>query len=113
MAPPATNITSPAAPVEPASAEAVIPLAPPGPVPDNVALFATVTATSPPLPGPAVVAAIRAPPAMVRALAATVTEPPGPDCGPVAEAAIGVLDTPAPSCITPAGSVTPTAPPAA
>ena len=88
MAPPATNITSPAAPVEPASAEAVIPLAPPGPVPDNVALFATVTATSPPLPGPAVVAAIRAPPAMVRALAATVTEPPGPDCGPVAEAAI-------------------------
>src|SRR5205807_9157950 len=61
MAPPAASTTSPAAPVEPVSAEAVIPLAPPGPVPDNVALFATVTATSPPLPGPAVVAAIRAP----------------------------------------------------
>ena len=112
IAPPAVSTTSPAAPVEPASAEAVIPLAPPGPVPDNVTLFATVTATSPPWPGPTVVAAICAPPAMVRASAATVTEPPGPDCAPVAEAAIWVLETPAPSSISVPGVVTSTEPPA-
>jgi hypothetical protein len=112
IAPPAVSTTSPAAPVAPASAEAVIPLAPPDPAPDNVTLFATVTATSPPLRGPAVVAAICAPPAMVSALAPTVTEPPGPDCGPVAEAAIWVLDTPAPSSVNAPGVVTSTEPPA-
>src|SRR6266478_1441687 len=49
---------------------------------------ATAILTSPPEPGPAVELAIRAPPWMVRAPAATVTEPPDPDRGPVAEAAI-------------------------
>jgi hypothetical protein len=49
---------------------------------------ATVTLTSPPLPCPAVEQAICAPPSMARALALAITEPPGPDCGPIAEAAI-------------------------
>src|SRR5207248_5525253 len=81
IAPPAVSTTSPAAPVEPVSAEAVIPLAPPGPVPDNVTPFATVTATSPPLAGPAVVAEIGAPRVVGGGMAAMVTEPPAPDCG--------------------------------
>ena len=66
---------------------------------------------SPPLPGPAVVLAICAPPATVSVLAATITEPPGPDCGPVAEAAIWVLATPAPSSTSAPGVVTLTEPP--
>src|SRR5271166_911007 len=87
-APPAVSVTSPAPPLDPGWAEAVIPLTLFGPVPDKVTPFATVTAMSPPLPGPAVVLAICAPPAIARLLASTVTDPPGPDCGPVAEAAI-------------------------
>jgi len=90
----------------------VIPLAPFGPVPDKVTPLATVTSTSPPLPGPAVVLAICAPPATFKLLAATVTEPPGPDCGPIAEAAIWVLATPAPSSTSIPGVVTMTEPPA-
>src|SRR6266566_1829837 len=71
-----------------------------------------MTLTSPPLPGPAVELAIRAPPSTVRLLAATITEPPGPDCGPVAEAAIWVSGTPAPSSTSAPGVVTLTEPPA-
>ena len=56
--------------------------------------MATVTSTSPPLPGPAVELAICAPPSTVRLLALTVTEPPDPEFGPVAEAAIWVLRSP-------------------
>ena len=48
----------------------------------------TLTSTLPPLPGPAVELAIRAPPWTVRLFATSVTEPLAPDCGPVAEAAI-------------------------
>jgi hypothetical protein len=47
----------------------------------------TVMLTSPPVPGPTVELA---PPSMVRVPASTVTVPPGPDCGPVPEAAIWV-----------------------
>ena len=36
IAPPAVNMISPAGPLDPGSAEAVIPLAPLGPMPDNV-----------------------------------------------------------------------------
>ena len=50
-----------------------------------------MTCTLPPLPGPAVELAICAPPSTIRPPALTVTEPPVPDCGPVAEAAIWVL----------------------
>ena len=42
----------------------------------------------------------------------TVTEPPGPDCGPVAEAAIWVLAMPVPSSTSAPGVVTLTEPPA-
>src|SRR5262249_43071066 len=42
----------------------------------------------------------------------TVTGPPGPDCGPVAEAAIWVLPTPRPSSKSVPGVVTLTDPPA-
>jgi len=90
----------------------VIPLAPSGPVPDNVTALPTATAMSPALPGPKEVLAIRAPPSMVRVSAVTVTEPPGPDCGPVAEAAIWVLATPAPSSTSIPGVVTLTEAPA-
>ncbi len=73
---------------------------------------ATMPLTSPPLPGPAVELAICAPPSTVRLLAVTVTEPPGPDCGPIAEAAIWVLATPAPLRTSVPGVVTVTKPPA-
>src|SRR6202007_2696061 len=96
-APPAPSTTWPAAPVEPGCAAAVIPLAPSAPLPDMVTSLPTVTSILPPLPGPAVALAICAPPETVRVFAATFTEPPGPDCGPVAEAAISVPATPAPS----------------
>jgi hypothetical protein len=65
-----------------------MPLAPFGPVPDKLTPLATVTSTSPPLPGPAVELAICAPPWTLRLLAVTVTEPPGPEFVAVAEAAI-------------------------
>jgi hypothetical protein len=51
------------------------------------------------------------PPSTVRVLASTVTEPLGPDCSPVAEAAIWVLATPAPSGTSAPGVVTSTEPP--
>src|SRR5271163_1217612 len=89
-----------------------MPLAPVGPVPDSVTPFVTVTAISPALPGPKVVLAMRAPPSIANASAATVTEPPGPDCVPVAEAAISVLTArPAPSSTSIPGVVTVTEPP--
>ena len=90
----------------------MIALAPFGPLPDNVTPFATVTAISPARPGPKVVLAIRAPPSTVSASAATVTDPPGPDCRPVAEAAISVLP-PVPSSTSAPGVVTFTEPPGA
>ena len=89
-----------------------MPLAPVGPVPDSVTPFATVTAISPALPGPKVVLAMRAPPSIANASATIVTEPPGPDCAPVAEAAISVLPAmPAPSSTNIPGVVTKTEPP--
>ena len=69
-------------------AKAVIPL--PGSVKVNGPC--AVICTLPPFPSPAVRLAICAPPSTVRALALTITEPPGPDCRPVAEAAIWVPD---------------------
>ena len=56
--------------------------------------------------------AICAPPSMVRAFARTITEPPAPEFSPVADAAIWVLATPAPSRINAPGVVTLTDPPA-
>jgi hypothetical protein len=112
IAPPAVNTTSPAWPVEPGWAEAVTPLAPLGPTPDNVTPLAMVTAMSPPLPGPAVVLAICAPPEIVKLLGARVTDPAGPDCGPVAEAKTPVLATAWPSSSIAPGVVTVTDPPA-
>src|SRR5207244_11930853 len=73
---------------------------------------ATMTLTSPPLPGPAVELAIWAPPSTVRLPAFTLTEPPGPDCGPIAEAATWVLATPAPARTSAPGGGTVTKPPA-
>ena len=70
-----------------------------------------MTATSPPAPGPAVELAISAPPSTVRLAALTVTSPPDPDCGPVAEAAIPVLALPMPSSSRAPGVVTSTEPP--
>src|SRR5208282_5299813 len=49
---------------------------------------------------------------MVRVLAATVTEPPGPDCGPIAEVAIWVAGSPLPLSTNVPGVVTLTEPPA-
>jgi hypothetical protein len=67
--------------------------------------------TSPPLLGPAVELAICAPPWTVRLLAVRVTEPPDPDCDPMAEAAIWVLASPAPLRISAPGVATFTEPP--
>src|SRR5262249_37407743 len=92
--------------------EAVIPLVLYGPVPDNVTPFVTVTAMSPPLPRPAVELAICAPPATLRLSAAIVTGPPGPDSGPVAEAAISVFAMPVPSSTSAPGVMTLIEPPA-
>jgi hypothetical protein len=89
-----------------------MPLAPLGPTLDKVTPFATVTAISPSLPRPAVVLAICAPPVTVRLPASSVTEPPDPDLGPVADAAIWVLATPRPSSKSAPGVVTLTDPPA-
>ena len=111
IAPPAVNTISPAGPLEPGAAEAVIRLAPLGPWPESVTPSATVTVTAPPLPGPAVELAICAPPSMPRLPARIVTEPPGPDRGPMAEAAIWVLATPALSSTSAPDVVTLTEPP--
>ncbi len=114
IAPSAVSTTLPAAPLEPGRAAALIPLAPLGPLPDKVTPLATFTVISPPLlvlAVEAVVLAICAPPVTVSVSASTVTEPPGPDCGPVAEAAIWVLATPAPSRTSAPGVVTLTGPP--
>src|ERR1700730_5228223 len=73
---------------------------------------ATKTSTSPPLPGPAVELAICAPPSTVRLLAFTVTEPPGPDCRPIADAAIWVFGSPPPLRSSAPRVVTLTDPPA-
>src|SRR5262249_39261106 len=64
------------------------------------------------LPGPAVELAISAPPAILKLPAATLTFPPGPDCGPVAEAAIAVAASPAPASNSAPLAVTSTRPPA-
>src|SRR6266446_5702137 len=129
MLPPLAADLSPTASVEIAAplfirkrtAETVIePASPPpvdlavicGPASGSAISEATVMLTSPPLPGPAVELAISAPPFTVRLLALTVTEPPGPDCDPIAEAAIWVLATPAPSITSAPGVVTLTEPPA-
>jgi hypothetical protein len=61
--------------MEPRAAEAVIPLAPLGPAPDSITPFATVTAMSPPVPDPAVVADILPPLTIERLPAPAVTEP--------------------------------------
>jgi hypothetical protein len=71
-----------------------------------------VIVVEPPAPIPAVVLAIWAPPCTVRVFARTVTAPPGPDCAPVAEAAIWVPETPIPSSASGPGVVTATEPPA-
>jgi hypothetical protein len=73
---------------------------------------ATVISTSPPLPRPAVELAICAPPSTIRLLAFTVTEPPGPDCGPIADAAIWVFGSPPPLRSSAPRVVTLTEPPA-
>ena len=57
------------------------------------------------------VLAICAPPATLRPPAATVIEPPAPDSGPFAEAAIWVPATPKPSSTSAPGVITPTEPP--
>src|SRR6266446_6192879 len=129
MLPPLAADLSPTASVEIAAplfirkrtAETVIePASPPpvdlavicGPASGSTISEATVMLTSPPLPGPAVELAISAPPFTVRLLALTLTEPPAPDCGPIAEAAIWVLATPEPSSTSAPGVVTVTEPPA-
>jgi hypothetical protein len=89
----AVTITDPASPLAVELAEATIPLA----VSLNVSGPRAVTCTEPPLPGPAVVLAICAPPVTVQVSAVTVTGPPAPDCSPVAEAAMRVSAPPAPS----------------
>ena len=82
----ALTVTEPALPLALEFANAMIPL------PGSLKLSGpcAVTCTVPPLPGPAVALAICAPPSTLSELASTVTAPPGPDCGPIAEAAIWV-----------------------
>ena len=112
IAPPAVNTTCAGRAARARQSRGADPAGAAGPLPDNVTPLATVTPMSPPLPGPAVELAICAPPSTVRVLALTVTEPPGPDCRPVAEAAIWVLASPMPSSTSAPGVVTVTEPPA-
>src|SRR5215469_14915323 len=104
----AVTVTDPALPLAVDIAEAMIPL--PGAV--KLSGPSAVTCTVPPLPGPAVELAICAPPWTVRLSAPTVTEPPGPECRPVAEAAIWLGAIPMPSSARAPGVITVTEPPA-
>jgi hypothetical protein len=100
-------LTEPALPPALEFAKAMIPLA---------GLFrrsgpCAITFTVPPSPGPDVVLAIYAPPFTVKLPAVTDTEAAGPDCRPVADAAIWVLAIPAPLSTNAPTVVTKTEPP--